>query len=660
MFSDYGSYGKKYSRLVEMEREEEMKRHTTEMENMSPEERQSKGRAVLDLKGKDDGRGFRGEHMVEFKIKEGLPDNEIFVGDLVMVSKEDPLDSNNPTGTVTKSTDYSITVSFPGKPPEFVFEGGVRIDLYVNDVTFQRMLKAIDSFQVVVGREMYKRGIILGNMEPRFEEIEEFEVKNDKLDESQKKAAKRSLEAKDLMLIHGPPGTGKTTALIEAIEQHVERKKKVLATADSNVAVDNMVDFLVNRGVKAVRIGHPVRVTESIREHTLDHMVQENKDHQKAQELWERSDELSDEQEDYTFPSGKWRRGMDNKKIKKLADKGKGSKGVPPDRIKSMAMWIKLQEEKKRVINTAKKLEDKAVEKILKDSEVVCTTNSTAGSELMDGRDFDVLFIDEATQATEPSCLIPIAKAEKTVMAGDHKQLPPTIISQEASEGGLGDTLFERMLESHGDGIKEMLEKQYRMNTDIMNFSSQEFYDGELEADESVADHTLDVSGKPSGKHMESIFDPDNVVLFLDSHGKWSESRRTGSKSIENEKEAAQVKKIVDEAIDLGVSPEDIGVISPYDDQVELLKDMLDTEGLEIKTVDGFQGRQKDVIVVSFVRSNEQGNIGFLEDLRRLNVSITRARKKLIMVGDSETLKHNETYSRLIDYVDEKGSLIKL
>ncbi len=658
MLNGYSEYEGKYSRLIEMEREEEMERHRSEIENMSAEERQSEGRAVLGLKGKDEEKGLGGNHIVKFSKKEELPEHEISIGDLVMVSEGDPLGQDNPTGTVVEKTRYSISVAFPGKPPEFVFGRDLRMDLYVNDITFQRMLGALDDFYAVTGGKRYLRAVLLGAREPRFKEVEEFEFKNEYLDDSQKRAVKGSLEAEDMFLIHGPPGTGKTTALIETIEQHVERDQGVLATADSNVAVDNLVDFLNERGVYTVRVGHPARVTETLREHTLDFMVEKKEDYKEAQELWSKAEELSEKQDEHLFPSSKWRRGMSNRKIKNLAEKERSGRGVPPSKIKEMAKWIDLQEHKKRVIKKAKKLEDKAVDDIMDNAEVICTTNSTAGSDVMKDRDFDVVVIDEATQATEPSCLIAMNHADKVVMAGDHKQLPPTILNQKAKEEGLEETLFERMLDVHGDDIKEMLEVQYRMNTDIMDFPSEEFYSSELVAAEGVGDHKIQFSKEPSDELMERTMDPENVVVFLDSEGEWPEKSRAGSKSKENEKEAEMVEKVVKECIDLGFNPSDMGVISPYDDQVDLLNRKLDTKDLEIKTVDGFQGREKEIIILSFVRSNEDGNIGFLEDLRRLNVSITRARKKIIMVGDSTTLKENETYERLLDYIEERGEVV--
>ncbi|MDY6788352.1 MAG: IGHMBP2 family helicase [Candidatus Nanohaloarchaea archaeon] len=661
-FADYRDYRAHFEYLVELEREEEMERHRSEIENLSGREREKKGRAVLRMKGKDQGKGLGGSHIIKFTRsgRDGdLPDTEITVGDLIMVSKNQPANPDNPTGTVIEKTNYSISVAFDEKPHGFVYGKGLRVDLYVNDITFQRMLDALESFEEVKGGKKRLRDILVGEREPDFGKgKEDLEVNNDKLNESQKRAVRRSLEAEEIFLIHGPPGTGKTTTLIEAVEQHIDQGMKVLATADSNVAVDNLVDFLNERGRNAVRVGHPARVTESLREHTLDFIVEKKEKYRKAQELREKAYRLDDEQEKHTYPSGRWRRGLSDEAIKGLAEDGKGSRGIPPDKIKSMAKWLELQDQIGDLIEQAEELEDEAVDEIIDSADVVCTTNSTAGSELMEGRNFDVVMIDEATQATEPSCLIAMDHADKAVMAGDHRQLPPTILNQEAMAKGLEETLFERLVTLHGSAIKEMLDTQYRMNTDIMQFSDDEFYHGDLKADESVADHTLDIS--VDGEDLaEMAVAPENPVVFVDTGGTMRERSRKDSTSKENPGEAELVERIVERLIELGVKAEDIGVISPYDDQVDLIKQKLDVEGLEVKTVDGFQGREKEVIVLSFVRSNSDGVIGFLEDLRRLNVAITRARKKLVMVGDTETLSSHATYEKLANYVRDTGRVMK-
>ena len=657
-FERYDRYRKKFTKLVHLEREEEMERHESEIRNMSPGARQAAGRALLGMKGRDQGTGLGGNEIVKFVKGARLPDNEISVGDLVMVSKNQPLNDNNPTGTVIEKTNYSITVAFRNRPIGFVYGKGLRLDLYVNDITFQRMLDALDQFEDVLPHRKYLREILLGRREPRFGDAMDFEPRNEQLNEAQWAAVRQSLYARDFFLIHGPPGTGKTTTLIEVIEQHVDRGEKVLATADSNVAVDNMVDFFSQRGRRVVRVGHPARVTETLRHHTLDYLIESDDDYQQAQKLRERAYELDDEQEDYTFPSGKNRRGLGNDRIKKLARQGRSSRGLSRDKIQSMARWIGLQEQISDLIGRAEKLEDQAANRLIATADVVCTTNSTAGSELMQGREFDMVAIDEATQSTEPSCLIPILHGSKVVMAGDHKQLPPTILNREAEQGGLADTLFERLLELHGDRIKGMLTIQYRMNTDIMDFPNCHFYEARLEAAEDVANHTLDASVDAEGLIAEAC-SPDRVVAFVDTAGAAPERSRARSTSKENEREAELTAEVVATLMASGVEPQDIGVISPYDDQIDLLSRKFDEPGLEIKTVDGFQGREKDVIVLSFVRSNDRNEMGFLTDLRRLNVSITRARKKLVMVGDSQTLSNHPVYAELVQYAAEKNGLLQ-
>lgn len=450
---------------------------------------------------------------------------------------------------------------------------------------------------------------------------------------------------------------------MESIIQHVRKGYKVLAAADSNVAVDNLVEKLAGYGIKVVRIGNPARVSKSLLEHTLDYLVQYEESFKKSEEIWEKIDKLREEQRKYTKPTPQWRRGLSDEQIKSLARSGRSSRGVPLRRLQEMARWLELQERINALVKKARALEMNAVSKILDSAQVVCSTNSTAGSEILFGRKFDVVFIDEATQAVEPSCLIPITKGKKIVMAGDHKQLPPTILSEKAKP--LEYTLFERLLDVYGENIKELLRVQYRMNEKIMEFPNKEFYGGLLMAHPSVARHTLeDFNLKLSGledadEWLKKSLTPAQPVSFIDTFGKCRERKRRGSTSWENPGEARIVEEIVRKLLEIGLKAEHIGVITPYDDQVDVLRRKLGKiDGLEIKSVDGYQGREKEVIVISFVRSNDRGEIGFLKDLRRLNVAITRAKRKLIMVGDSKTLSNNGVYRRLIEHVKDMGGYV--
>ncbi|OUJ19290.1 Superfamily I DNA/RNA helicase [Methanonatronarchaeum thermophilum] len=658
MFQNYSSYKKHFSKLVELERKEEMERHRSEIKELSPREREDKGRALLNMNKRDEGRGVGQKYKIKFVKNRGreLPDNEISVGDLVMISKNEPLNPENPTGTVIEQTNHSITTEFTSKPPRFVFSKEVRIDLYLNDITYQRMLEALKKLENPTDKQKRIQEKLLGQKKPERNNKPKIEIYNDKLNEPQIEAVRKSLAASDIFLIHGPPGTGKTTTLVEAIEQHVDRGDSVLATADSNVAVDNLVEMLYKRGREVVRIGHPARVTNRLKQHTLDNLIQKTKEYQMAEKTRKKAFKLLEKQDRHTYPSGRWRRGLNNKAIKDLADKDETSRGIPLDKIKSMAKWLELQSQIDQLFNKSDRLEEKAINKVLDEAEVVCTTNSTAGSDLMENQKFDSLFIDEATQSTEPSCLIPITKTDKVVMAGDHKQLPPTILNEKAKQKGLKKTLFERMINNVGNHHKTLLTIQYRMNQKIMSYPNREFYKNKLKAAPQVKRHSLkDITNK-----TDSLIEPRQPITFIDTEGS-SERQPEGSNSRQNKGEARITRKTIERLIDMDIEPSEIGVITPYDAQVDQLRQELpDIKGLEIKTVDGFQGREKEVIVVSLVRSNPEQEIGFLRDLRRLNVAITRAKRKLILIGDSETLRTDKAYRNLINYVQSQGHYLKM
>jgi predicted DNA helicase len=471
------------------------------------------------------------------------------------------------------------------------------------------------------------------------------------LNEFQRRAVERSLREEDLFLIHGPPGTGKTTTLVASIEAHVREGMRVLACADSNVAVDNILERLVERGVRAVRVGNPVRVHEGLRGCTLEEVVRRDPRFKEVEELYRRIEELKERRSRFTQPLPKFRRGLEDSQILDYARRGISVRGLSPGLIRSMAGWIEISTRIKEIYEKARSLERSIVREVLSGAEVVCATNSAAGSEHLEGMGFDVVFIDEATQATEPSCLIPLVRGRKLVMAGDHKQLPPTVISVEA--GDLSLSLFERLMDLCGNEVSQMLRIQYRMNERIMEFPSRTFYGGLLIAHESVRHHTIADLGFDLSKVRESLREvlaPENVVVFVGVRG--GEVQREGSTSYMNPKEAEVVEALVEDLLRGGLGKDHLGVISPYEDQVDLLAGMVP---VEVRTVDGFQGREKEVIVVSLVRSNPRRDIGFLKDYRRLNVALTRARRKLIVVGDPETLSADGVYRSFLEYVRRRG-----
>jgi predicted DNA helicase len=690
-------YTDRLTHLVELEREEEMRRHEQEIENLSGRERERRGRALLDMRGRDEGEGLGGYSVKFMREQKGqpLPDTEIRVGDLVMISKKDPLRDDNPTGTVTQVTNYSVTVSFDPKPDGWVFGkglrpdrreevvSGLRVDLYVNDITYQRMKDALAQLPTADGPLAHLRDVCTGASAPaEGEPAEVDDWHNPALNASQRQAVREALGTDDVHLIHGPPGTGKTTTAIEVLQQCVDRGESVLATAASNTAVDNIVEFLVEQGVDVVRLGHPARVRETLHAHTLDARIEDNETYQRSQARREEAFDVLDEQDEYTVPSGRWRRGMSDRKIKALAEEGRGSRGVPPEKIREMAEWLNLREKADELFDAAERLEQEAIDEVLSAADVVGSTNSTAGSDLLQNSanpdeetssrigTFDTLVIDEATQATAPSCWIPMTHARRAILVGDHKQLPPTILNPEAAQNGLQHTLFERLAKHHETdpekphSIRSLLRTQYRMHETIMGFSSRAFYDDKLRADETVRNHTLTdlgVTADALPPERRSILDPEAPLVFVDTAGiDAPEQQRSGSHSRENLREAELVARLATDLLEAGMAPERIAVISPYDDQVDLIEQRLDVDGLEVDTVDGFQGREKEVVLVSLVRSNDRGAIGFLDEPRRFNVALTRARRKAVVVGDSTTVTHAGVFADVQAYAQNGGREVRL
>ena len=638
-FKDKTEYRHYWEHLVELERDAEKEFHLNEIISLSGKEREKKGRAILGLKASFLGT-IIGDFLVYRFYRDDMPDHQINVGDVVLVSRKHPL-KDGIEGTVFEKGKYFLTVVFSQRLPS---GKKWRIDLFVNDITFKRMLGSLEFFEK--GYSLYDEKIILGHKKPEVCE-EDLEFVNENLNQFQKEAVKRAVCSPQLFLIHGPPGTGKTTTLIEVILQHIKKSQKILATADSNTAVDNIVEGLLKYDVNVVRIGHPARLKKELLSVSLDAKVETHPKYVEIKNIEKKINKLKSLQENYLKPIPQRRRGLSYDEILKYAKAGKKVRGHKLETLKKMAEWIRLQKDIQKLVNQKKNLEEQIIEDILEEADVVCATNSGAGSDFLFEDIFDVIFIDEASQATEPSCLIPLIKGKKAILAGDHKQLPPTVLHPEAK--GLSFTMFERFIKIYPDSAY-MLRIQYRMNDLIKEFPSKEFYDGELVSAEEVKDRKLsDITGK-AGK--DPITD-DTPVVFIDTHGRFLEKQKKGSRSKYNPEEAKIVQLIINKLKELGVLPEDIGVITPYKDHEEYLKKLV--PDVEVKTVDGFQGREKEVIIISLVRSNPDEEIGFLDDLRRLNVALTRAKRKLIVIGDANTLSSNETYKKFLQFVKEKN-----
>ena len=637
-------YIKNLIRLINYERDAEIDLMTREISTMSGQKREELGRAINKVKGKSLGKEL-GLQIVKFGRSE-IIDTEISVGDMILVSTDDPLRSDL-TGTVTEKGARFIKVAFDKRVPKWAIKKKVRLDLYANDITFRRMEDNLNHLSLK-GKNALE--YILNERNPKKNKDTPYISYIDgNLNESQKSAIENALSCENFFLIHGPFGTGKTRTLVELISQETRQNHKVLATAESNAAVDNILERLMdNKKLKLTRLGHPQRVSKHNITQTLAFKVENHKLNKKIKKIHKKIDNLIEKRRVHTKPTPQYRRGFGDYDILHMASKGKGGRGISSDKMKSMAKWIEINQEIDEAHDEIKRIEHRMIKDIVDSSDVILATNSSAALESISRVKFDVAIIDEASQATIPSILIPIAKAHRFILAGDHKQLPPTIISDRAGE--LSKTLFEELIRMY-PFKSQLLNIQYRMNSLLMKFPNEEFYNNGLKSDSSV--DTIDINDILNSTQKEE------ALLFIDTSDvdKEGETHLKDSKSIINNLEAEISSKIVEDYLNIGVNEEDIGIISPYADQVKIIQDKTP---VEVKTVDGFQGREKEIIIISTVRSNENGNIGFLKDLRRLNVAITRAKRKLIIIGNKNTLSTNPTYDRLIKFCDNQNLLVKI
>jgi len=588
------------------------------------------GNSLVDLAVRDEETGLGGRYLVTLAkaSRQALPYNRLDVGTPVVFSPCSRRQSDGYRGVVCERRDEALCVALDRMPDDLGDHETWRVDLSYDEAATLRQRAALDRARHARGdRLAHLRDVLLGGRPPQFAAPRPGPPAGDAtLDEGlnavQRAAVEFALSAGDLALIHGPPGTGKTRTVVEVIRRAAGRGQKVLACAPSNLAVDNIFERLLAAGTAVVRLGHPARVLPELRAHSLDVLVDSHPDVRLARKLVKEALVLFRQANRYT-------------------------RAKPQPGAKREA-----RQEAQSLLADARRLEFQAVEQILDQADVVCATLTGMDSEVLGTRQFDLAVIDEACQSTEPGCWIPLLRSQRVVLAGDHCQLPPTVISPEAAQAGFGVSLFERLIDLHGASIARLLTVQYRMHASIMNFSSQEFYDGELIADPAVAGHLLrdlpDVTADPL---------TESPVEFIDTAGAgYDEELEPDGESRLNPQEAALVARRVRRLVELGLAGGDIAVIAPYAAQVRLLREQLDVPGLEIDTVDGFQGREKEAVVISLVRSNPTGEIGFLADVRRMNVALTRARRKLIVIGDTATLASNDFYSRLIEYVESLGA----
>lgn len=491
------------------------------------------------------------------------------------------------------------------------------VQLAFNERTYQLEFEALKKIENTTNEGLqHLREVLIGGERPSFRNLPAIGMKW--LNPSQEEAVNKVLCANDVMIVHGPPGTGKTTTLLEAIYETLRREPQVLVCAQSNAAVDWIASQLTDRAVPVLRIGNPSRVTDKMLQSTYERQFA---DHAQYPELW---------------------------KLRKMLREGFGAKG-------------KLNhEERNRLREKADVLEGEIRQSLFAGAKVIACTLAGAGHPLMHGQQFNTVFIDEASQATEPACWIAIRRAKRVIMAGDHQQLPPTLKSPEAMRGALSRTLMEHVATTKKEAVA-LLTMQYRMHPDIMQFSSDYFYDGRLVAADSV--------------RYRNGLDVDSAVIWFDTaEAEWQEAEQHDGTSRYNVQEAKFLVQQLEEYADMltfrrlqddGI---DFAVISPYQAQIHLLRKLIKRSQklrtirrfITVETVDAFQGQERDVVIISLVRANDAGQIGFLQDLRRMNVALTRARHKVMIIGSRTTLCKHSFYRQLYAHIERVGRVVQV
>jgi ATP-dependent RNA/DNA helicase IGHMBP2 len=532
-------------------------------------------------------------------------------------------------GVINYVRDNTMVITLAGDElPDWLEDGQLGIDVMFDEMSYREMEFALkEVLKADTKRVAYFRELLLGDATPALLKNVRTETTTSFLNNSQEEALQMVVGCEDVAFIHGPPGTGKTTTLVAAIVETAKAEGQVLVTAPSNAAVDLLAEKLSDRGLYVVRIGHPARVTEQTLSKTLDARISEHVHFPELRSLRKRMEQL-----------------------KSMALKYKRNFGYAEKEQRRL-----LFQESKALKADADLLEFHIVNDLLQKAEAICCTLVGCSHPVLRGSKYRSAFIDEAGQALEPASWIPLLRCERAVFAGDHQQLPPTIKSNEAARAGLAVTLFEKGIRKHPAHAK-MLQVQYRMHEAIMRFSSDYFYKSKLIAHESVKTALLRPHHAP--------------VEFIDTAGcGYNESQDPETLSRFNEQEAHLLIRLVEKLIeDIGTETWladgiTMGIITPYRAQVDFLHKLAEHSTfleplhklVAINTVDAFQGQERDVIAISFVRSNEKADVGFLGDIRRTNVAMTRAKRKLIMVGDSATLGAHPFYVNLLDYVQQEG-----
>lgn len=627
-------YFKRLAELLQREKEEDRRSYKELAETLPVAERRASGMSWYPIAIKDTELGH-GDYLaveVERTTHQDIIHQLRFGMSAALFSNHNPA-SDRVEGTISYISGNRLKITLrTDELPEWARNGKLGIDAVFDENSYAEMEKALKAAPLRAEKkeEGHLVRVLTGERKPTFTDEpspKDLSALSTRLNAAQLAAVARILSAHDLAIVHGPPGTGKTTTLVQAIKALWEEEhRQILVVAPSNAAVDLLSEKLSDEGLNVVRVGNPARVSEEQMELTLDSKIAA---HPRAKEI----KRLKKQAAEYRDLAGKYKRSFG-----------------PAEREQRKALFA----EARHISREVERTEQYIIDDTLSRAQVITATLVGAAHYSVRSRTYHTVVIDEAGQALEPACWIPILKARKVVMAGDHCQLPPTIKSDEAARAGLSTTLMEKCVTLHPEAVV-LLEEQYRMHETIMGFSSREFYGNRLHAHPSVARHLL--------------LPGDTPLLFIDTAGCGFEEVWEGT-SISNPEEAAfLVKQLVAlvhqlKPVKTGTSFPSIGVISPYKHQVEVLKEGVASSAelqeaeavITVNTIDSFQGQERDAIFISMTRSNADNIIGFLSEVRRMNVAMTRARKKLVVIGDSATLSQFPFYADFIEYAQNHNA----
>ena len=623
-------YFKKLQDLLKIERREDENAYKALIESSSVQDRRTNGLSWYPIAIRDTEMS-RGDYLtveVERTTNQDIPHQLRFGASAALFSNHSPKE-NRVEGVISHQSGNRLKITLrTDELPDWSRDGKLGIDLLFDDNSYDEMQNALKQAIIITDNEKENTliKILTGEKKPGFY-FDDAAFKNDTLNASQQAAVNKILAANELAIIHGPPGTGKTTTLVHAIKALLQNHhKQILVVAPSNAAVDLLSEKLSAENLNVLRIGNPARVSDALMLLTLDSKMMEHNSMKDIKKMKKQASEFISMAHKYKRNFGK----AEREQRKALFD------------------------EAHKIMKDADKTEQYIMNDLLSKAQVITATLVGANHYTVRNLKYDVAVIDEAGQALEPACWIPILKTKKIVFAGDHCQLPPTIKSEEAARAGLAITLLEKCVAIHPEAVS-LLDEQYRMNEKIMGYSAEVFYENKLRAHDSVAMHVLNETEGP--------------LHFIDTAGCGFEEKTEGT-SISNPEEASFLFKHLSQLVNalaqyytLENFPT-IGIISPYRRQIILLKEQMQhaahlkayVNKITINTIDSFQGQERDIIYISMTRSNTDSRIGFLSDIRRMNVAMTRARKKLVVIGDSATLSRFPFYANFISYTEKHNA----